>query len=150
MAVAWQSTGPGTLLPRCSPLAENGARPRRRRRSRTPPLLPLRVLLPRHRSAHPVHSSSSKPTGARLCFPSTGGAGHRGPRRRALGDDAAGAGAAGAQGLLPLRTSRAALDAPRPQRMWQVHPAQGFSRFSKSIGRYCVYKQAMQLCLPKS
>jgi hypothetical protein len=126
------------LLPLCSPLAENGARPRRRRRTRTPPLLPLRVFLPHHRSTRPGRSSS-KPTGSRLCLPSTGHAGHRGPRRRALGDDAAGAGASGAQGLLPPRTSRTAMDAPRPQRLWQVHTAQGFSSEPGDSGQHLLF-----------
>ncbi|KAF8695907.1 hypothetical protein HU200_036783 [Digitaria exilis] len=63
---------------------------------------------------------------ARLGLPSAGRAGHPGPRCRAHGDDAEGAGAAGAQRLLPPRSSQAAVDAPRPQRLWQVHP---FSRF---------------------
>ena len=33
---------------------------------------------------------------------------------------------------------------------YQHHVFLGFSRFSESIGWYSVYKQTMQLCLPKS
>lgn len=63
----------------------------------------------------------------RLDLPSSSRARHRGPRRRALGDHAAGQGVAGAQGMLPSCPARAAMDAPRPQRLRQVHPAEGSS-----------------------
>ena len=70
------------------------ARPRRRRRP--PPVLSLRVLLLHHRSSHPGRSPSSKLSDVRLDLPSSSRARHRGPRRRALGDHAAGQGVAGA------------------------------------------------------
>jgi hypothetical protein len=99
----------------------DGAQPRRRRLPS--PLLPLPVLLPHPRSNHPTRSRSPQKTGFRLGLPSAGCAGHRGPRRRAVGDDAAGTGAAGAQGMLPQRPEGAAMDAPRAEWLRQVHPA---------------------------
>jgi len=69
------------------------ARPRRRRR---PPPVLSRVLLLHHRSSPPGRSPSSKLSDVRLDLPSSSRARHRGPRRRALGDHAAGQGVAGA------------------------------------------------------
>lgn len=95
----------------------DGARLRRRHLRHLP-------LPPRPRPSRPRIPPSPPPPCPRV-VPTH--AGHRGPGRRVVGDDSAGAGAAGAQGLLPPRPSGSALDAPRPQRLRQVHPSQGSS-----------------------
>lgn len=92
-APAQKLLSPASLL---TSARRDGARPRPRRRRRPPPLLSLRVLLLHHRSSHPGRSPSSKLSDVRLDLPSSSRARHRGPRRRALGDHAAGQGVAGA------------------------------------------------------